>query len=116
MTKPTPDKPQSEGWNKSEDELEKLKQQAEQASETKPKVDGEELPLEFTAKDIIKAYKVGLWDGKRMGRLYALEKTIPHIRKQNERLKKAGHKVGVLKNALRANVQANELTAEAFDD
>src|ERR1700674_3394930 len=113
MTKPTPDKPQSDGpWKKSDDAVEQMKQEAEgKADQTTT-----DLPREFTAKDIIDTYKLGLWYGKRLGKLHVLSNTVPHIRKQNERLAKAGHKVGLLKNALRAQVEAGALTAEAFDD
>jgi hypothetical protein len=120
MTKPANDNKKSSGWTKPEpeqaaqDEVEKLKEatgagtvQDEQAQPTEK--------LEFTRADVLKAFNLGQWYGKRLGQLYSLQGTLPHLRKQNDRLAKAGRKVGILKQALRAQIDANTLSAEAFD-
>jgi hypothetical protein len=116
MTKPTQDSDnqKSNGWKKPDDVIAQMKAEAEQHKATPdPKQD---LPFEFTAKDIIYAYNLGQWFGKRNGRLRELQRTVPHIEKQNTRLARAGRKVGLLKRALRAQIDANTLSAEALDD
>jgi|SRR5579864_423157 len=114
MTKPANDNKKSSGWTKpdpeqaAQDEVEKLKDEAGAGTlnEEPRTVDDKEL----------KAYKLGLWYGKRLGQLYSLQRTVPHIEKQNARLAKAGRKVAHLKNALRAQIEANALSADALDD
>ncbi len=73
-------------------------------------------PLIHTKEDVLLAFNLGQWIGKRLGELNSMERTMPHINKQNARLTRAGHKVGAFKNALRAQVDANSLLVKAFDD
>jgi hypothetical protein len=130
MTKPANDNKKSSGWTKPDPEqaanaeYEKLKAACEGVQGSRLKDENgntieQEKPaekLEFTRADVFKAFNLGQWYGKRWGQLYSLQRTVPHIEKQNTRLQKAGRKVGILKQALRAQIDANTLAAEALDD